>query len=233
MDPTLKITNVLSDPTRFSIYEYITNLHAEVTVMDIANQFSIHPNVARHHLSKLEDVGMLKSENMKSGKGGRPSRYYKLSDELIEINFPYRDYRLLSKIAIESMLSLGPIAAKALYDTGKQYGINIMENLLQKRKMKREELTFHDKMEIFNQTATMLGFHPEILVKEDGHKVYFQVYNCPFKEVASEYKTLTCNTHIAFIKGLLEGLFEHFELEFVQNMLDGCKSCTYHVNISN
>jgi transcriptional regulator len=69
MEQTLKITNVLADPTRFSIYNYIVNQNREVTVQEIADEFSIHPNVARLHLSKLEDVGMLKSENKKPDAG--------------------------------------------------------------------------------------------------------------------------------------------------------------------
>ena len=85
---------------------YISKKHQEVTVQEIADQFSIHPNVARLHLSKLEDVNMLVSETKKTGKGGRPSRQYKLSNEVIQLHFPYRDYQLLSKIAIETMASL-------------------------------------------------------------------------------------------------------------------------------
>ena len=73
MEQTLKITSVLSDPTRYKIYQYITERHNDVTVQEIADQFEIHPNVARLHLSKLEDVSMLSSETKKTGKGGRPS----------------------------------------------------------------------------------------------------------------------------------------------------------------
>ena len=58
MEQTLKITNVLSDPTRYYIYTFITKNHKEVTVQEIAENFSIHPNVARLHLSKLEDVNI-------------------------------------------------------------------------------------------------------------------------------------------------------------------------------
>ena len=102
MEQTLKITNVLSDPTRYYIYQYITKKHHEVTVQEIADTFNIHPNVARLHLSKLEDINMLTSETKKTGKGGRPSRLYRLSEEVIQLNFPFRDYQLLAKIAIET-----------------------------------------------------------------------------------------------------------------------------------
>ena len=88
MEQILKITNVLSDPTRLSIYNYISKKHKEVNVKEIAKEFNIHPNVARLHLSKLEDVGMLKSENQKTWRG-RPSRIYRLSEDVVELSFPF------------------------------------------------------------------------------------------------------------------------------------------------
>lgn len=75
MEHTLKITNVLSDPTRFYIYQYITNCHRDVTVQEIADKFSIHPNVARLHLSKLEDVRMLYAETKKLAEVAGQANY--------------------------------------------------------------------------------------------------------------------------------------------------------------
>ena len=37
MEQTLKITNVLADPTRYYIYQFILNNHREVTVQEIAD----------------------------------------------------------------------------------------------------------------------------------------------------------------------------------------------------
>lgn len=75
MEQTLKITNVLSDPTRYYIYQYITKRHKDVTVQEIADNFSIHPNVARLHLSKLEDVNMLVSEQKNKAKAEGQAAY--------------------------------------------------------------------------------------------------------------------------------------------------------------
>lgn len=233
MEQTLKITNVLADPTRFSIYEYITQAHRDVTVQEIAEEFNIHPNVARLHLSKLEDVEMLKSENKKTGKGGRPSRLYRLSDEVIELNFPFRDYRLLAKIAIETMRSLGKEAETALQETGRRYATELVETQLAKGKLTKEQLTFDNKVEILKTTSSMLGFYPEIFIKNENNSLLFQIYNCPFKEVAMQHRDETCDMHVTFINGLLEALFDDVDVKLVQNMLDGCQSCAYSVNISN
>src|SRR4051794_9166126 len=161
MEQTLKITNVLSDPTRYYIYQYITQKHDEVTVQEIADQFSIHPNVARLHLTKLEDVNMLVSQTKKTGKGGRPSRLYRLSNDVIQLHFPYRDYQLLSRIAIQTMASLGEPVQKALYETGKKFGMELIDQELARSMQSVDQLTFDQKFHIIKNASTLAGLSPE------------------------------------------------------------------------
>src|SRR6476646_9287733 len=138
MEQTLKITNVLADPTRYYIYQYITKRHQEITVKEVAENFNIHPNVARLHLSKLEDVNMLASETKKTGKGGRPSRLYRLSEDVIQLHFPFRDYMLLANVAIQTMISLGEAGKQALYLTGKRFGTEVIEQEMSKKSSSEE-----------------------------------------------------------------------------------------------
>lgn len=232
MEQTLKITNVLSDPTRYYIYQYITKRHKDVTVQEIADNFSIHPNVARLHLSKLEDVNMLVSETKKTGKGGRPSRLYRLSDDLIQLHFPYRDYQLLAKITLETMLELGEEGRKALYSTGKKFGRELIQQEL-KRFAGTEKLTFDQKLNILKHAADMSGFHPEFDVNAEKTIVYFQIYNCPFKEVAARHREPVCNMHNEYLKGMFESLFHSTQLVEKQNMLTGCDACSYQAFVGN
>lgn len=232
MEQTLKITNVLSDPTRYYIYQYITKRHKEVTVQEIADNFNIHPNVARLHLSKLEDVNMLVSETQKTGKGGRPSRLYRLSDDVIQLHFPYRDYQLLSKIAMQSLLSLGDAAKQALYDTGKKFGQELIEQETNRSTQFNDSLSFEQKLNIIKNAAIMSGFHPEFEANEDDSKIYFQIFNCPFKEVAEDYSESVCSMHSEFLKGMFEALFGSVELIEKANMLNGCETCSYHAIVT-
>ncbi|KAB2338506.1 helix-turn-helix domain-containing protein [Cytobacillus depressus] len=233
MEQTLKITNVLSDPTRYYIYQYITNKHKEVTVQEVAEQFNIHPNVARLHLSKLEDVKMLASDTQKTGKGGRPSRLYSLSDEVIQLHFPYRDYQLLAKIAMQTLLSLGEPAKQALYDIGKRFGQELIEQETNRSPHFNEPLSFDQKMKIIKNAAIMSGFHPEFEVNEDSSKVYFQIFNCPFKEVAESFSESVCQMHAEYIKGMFEALFDSARLIEKSNILNGCESCSYRAILSD
>jgi predicted ArsR family transcriptional regulator len=231
MEQTLKITNVLSDPTRYYIYQYITKRHQEVTVQEVAENFNIHPNVARLHLSKLEDVNMLASETKKTGKGGRPSRLYRLSDDLIQLHFPFRDYMLLSKVAIQTMLTLGEAGKQALYLTGKRFGTEVVEQEMSKKSY-GDELDFDQKLTILKNAATLAGFYPEFEANGEKTKIFFQIYNCPFKEVAEDHDSV-CSMHHEFLKGMFETLFNSVELIEKENMISGCETCSYQVLVSN
>lgn len=228
MENTLKVTNVLSDPTRFNIYEYIIQHQKPVTVLDIAAQFDIHPNVARLHLSKLEDINVIISYFQKTGKGGRPSRLYKLSDEVIELNFPHRDYKLLAKIAIETFVSLGEPGREALYTTGKKYGAEVIEH---EYHVPADSLTVEQKIHILEESGTMLGMYPEFVYHPEDNQVTFKIKNCPFKEVVQDNKQMICSMHQAFLKGMFESLFTEIELVEEGNMFEGCENCAYVANL--
>ncbi|WP_078545696.1 helix-turn-helix transcriptional regulator [Litchfieldia alkalitelluris] len=232
MEQTLKITNVLSDPTRYYIYQFVTKRHCEVTVQEIADEFKIHPNVARLHLSKLEDVNMLVSETRKTGKGGRPSRLYRLSDDIVQLHFPYRDYQLLAKVAIETMMTLGHVGKEALYQTGKRFGRELIQSEIPSNKPFLAELSFDEKLAILKQAATLAGFYPEVNHNFEKTKIFFHINNCPFKELAKEHTDSVCDMHYAFIQGMFEVLFDKVELLQAENMMVGCESCSYEAFVT-
>jgi predicted ArsR family transcriptional regulator len=227
MHQTLKITNVLSDPTRFYIYHYITNKHSEVTVSEIASEFNIHPNVARLHLTKLVDVNMLVSDTKKTGQGGRPSRFYRLSEELIQLTFPYRDYYLLSKITMRALMTLGASGTEALYTAGKEFGSTLIQQEITSSSYTEEPLTFQQKLSILQKVSISAGVHATFRVSDDNCSIFFQLCNCPFKECGSEYQEEICHMHISLLKGIFESLFDDVSLIEGDNILKGCQSCTY------
>ncbi|MBM7552298.1 helix-turn-helix transcriptional regulator [Thalassobacillus pellis] len=227
MENTLKITNVLSDPTRFYIYEYIVQKNNEVTVLEIAEVFEIHPNVARLHLSKLEDVKMLISSSKKTGKGGRPSRVYQLSHEEIGLSFPFRDYKLLSQIAIEAFSEMGEAGKQALYKTGEKFGKEMMQR---SGVSSRSSLSKEERLKIMKTAAEMIGLYPEFRPVSDS-VFKFQVNNCPFKDIAKKQSDIVCLMHEFFLKGMFEALFEDMIWTEEHTIMDGCGSCLYKAEL--
>ncbi|KMY43773.1 transcriptional regulator [Bacillus sp. FJAT-27916] len=230
MEQTLKVTNVLSDPTRYYIYQYITRRHKDVSVIEVAELFDIHPNVARLHLSKLEDVHMLVSDTRKTGKGGRPRRFYRLSDELIQLNFPNRDYLTLAKMALETMIEMGDAGSEALYKTGEKFGKDMAFQYAKTIDEDPQNLSFDHKLAILKEVSDKAGFSPEFVIPPDQTDIQFKVFNCPFKELAADHQETVCGAHHAFIRGMFNALFESVNLDAEDNMISGCSACTYRVH---
>ncbi|WP_386057466.1 helix-turn-helix transcriptional regulator [Thalassobacillus hwangdonensis] len=224
MDQILRITNVLSDSTRFNIYQYIVKKNDAVSVQDVASVFDIHPNVARLHLSKLQDVNLVVAYTKKTGRGGRPSKAYRLSDEVIDLHFPHRDYRMLATIAIDSLSELGEAGAQALYRTGERYGYDTLNHI---RTSKNGEMDIELKLLHLRKTAEMIGLYPEFNISDDFKRATFTINNCPFKEIVKTNSELICGMHGHFIKGMFHALFEDIELKEAHTMMDGCKTCSY------
>lgn len=230
MKDKLKITKVMSDPTRFNIYQHLVKNHKDVSVTDISKSFEIHPNVARLHLSKLEEVNLVTSYLKKTGKGGRPGRRYQLSNEGVELNFPARDYKILSSIALEALMELGEPGKQALYETGKKYGTEVME---QDIKHIDSDANIYEKIIVLERTGHMLGMYPSFEYNREMNAISFSVNNCPFKEIASENHQLVCEMHRTFLKGMFEALFTSIELVEEKNMFtDSCDNCAYMAKLS-
>lgn len=231
MEQTLKITNVLADPTRYYIYQHIVNNHGEVSVQEIADSFNIHPNVARLHLSKLEDIDMLTSDARKTGKGGRPRRLYRLSDKVIQLHFPYRNYQLLAKIAVQSMVTLGEQGKLALYETGKVFGEELINQQLALNSTSIDRLAFAEKVNMLKNAVTIAGLSPEIQASEEENKISFRIFNCPFKEVTEVEPGAICSMHNSFLKGMFEALFENVNIVELENMMSNCTACSYQASV--
>ncbi|MCA1063377.1 helix-turn-helix domain-containing protein [Rossellomorea sp. AcN35-11] len=232
MDMTLKVTGALSDPTRYSIYLYITERKKQVSVQEIAEEFHIHPNVARLHLSKLEEIRVLKSEYVKTGKGGRPGKRYIHSEEAVQLSFPPRDFRLLSDLAINSLAKLGEKGYSVLVETGYEFGQRLVHDHLSLHKQCIDGLNPSDKKDILSEIASSIGF-----VLDDSNTLFdsikFRYDHCPFKESVQLEHMLVCDLHNALLKGMFETLYSVEEFKQEENMINHCSTCRYHVIVTN
>lgn len=74
MDP--RTARALGTGTRASIYQALREAGDARTVAEVADEFSLHPNVARAHLEKLAELGLATVGQRKHPKGGRPAKLY-------------------------------------------------------------------------------------------------------------------------------------------------------------
>jgi predicted ArsR family transcriptional regulator len=131
------------------------------------------------------------------------------------------------------MVSLGEAGKNALYLTGKRFGAEVIEQEVSKKSLSNNELDFEQKLAILKSASTLAGFYPEFEVNGDQSKIYFQIYNCPFKEVAQEHNETVCTMHQEFLKGMFEALFSTVELIEKENMISGCSHCSYKAVVTN
>ncbi|MBB5173112.1 helix-turn-helix transcriptional regulator [Texcoconibacillus texcoconensis] len=224
---TLKLTSVLSDPTRYSIYQYVSRQHRDVTVQEIADSFNIHANVARLHLTKLEDVEMLVSETKKTGKGGRPSRYYRISDEVVSLQFPYRDYQRLSEIAINSLASLGKEGRHALIETGRTFGYESAKSFVDSLDEDVSDMSAKEKVTFIEKISLNQGLNPEMHYDEERNEIVFRIFNCTFSELAKSQPGI-CQMHHALVEGIFEYFFKDIKLQEESSMFqENEMACTY------
>jgi len=199
VDRDHELSAVLADDTRYRIYRAIAERPGEdVTVADIARRFDLHPNVARMHLSKLEQAGFLATDLRRTSGGGRPAKLYRLSDLVVTFGFPPRRYELLSRLALGALAGGGARedALRVCREAGAAEG---------RRALAGEAAAPGDRAaaaELVRQVAEDQGLLPEVGWKEQTLAVV--VHNCTFRELSGADPDLICAMHRAFLAGVLE-----------------------------
>ena len=228
----LKITSTLSDETRYQIYEYMLQQKKSFTVQAIAEQFSIHPNVARLHLTKLSEIELISAHFVKSGKGGRPGREYKASEEGIELSFPKKEDNRLINWTMQLIEQIGPEAIEAAKKISYDDGFSQMKQRIANGKGLALN-DFNEKIILLTNASALIGYIPEIIETEKGKKIIFSIYNCPFKKQLSTNNEIVCTLHESYLTGQIDALFSQNEFVQVESMIHDCENCKYEIEIKN
>ncbi|WP_342581322.1 helix-turn-helix domain-containing protein [Ureibacillus sp. FSL W7-1570] len=226
----LKIASTLADETRFQIYEYMLQQKRFFTVQDIADKFNIHPNVARLHLTKLAEINLITADFLKSGKGGRPGRIYKVSEQGVDLSFPKREDKHLIKWAIELVYEFGQEGLEKAKKISYEDGYSEMRSRLVKM---NSPINFEDRVEMLSEAALLVGYIPKIVDTEKGKKVILTIYNCPFRSQLTEHSDIICDLHKSYIKGQIDALFEENSFVQFESMIHDCEFCKYEINVPN
>jgi predicted ArsR family transcriptional regulator len=197
-----QLSVVLADETRYRIYRSIAERpHDAVTVAEVAQRFGLHPNVARMHLGKLEQAGLLATGLRKTKGGGRPARLYTLSGQVSSFDVPPRRYDLLSSLALTALAQRGSdedvlgICRDAGRAEGRRY---VAEEGRPKSSGKKSSA------DLVRRVAEEQGLLPE--VRWEGEELNVQVHNCVFREIAALRPDLVCPMHRAFFEGVVDAV---------------------------
>ena len=225
----IKVTSTLADETRFSIYEYMLQQKKYFSVQEISDQFSIHANVARLHLTKLTEIGAISAEYLKTGKGGRPGRVYRVKQEGIQLSFPRRDPSSLLKWCIQLISELGEEAVQKgmaiSYEDGKQS----IHELVQQSRLK-SPISFDEKISLLTKSAKLIGYVPEVHTEGETKSIIFSIFNCPFHEQMTANSEVICQLHESYLRGQVDFLFEENDFVQIESMQHECGFCNYKIS---
>jgi predicted ArsR family transcriptional regulator len=196
------VTSAFGDPTRREIFLDVRS-RPESTVSEVAARFSLHPNVARHHLDRLVAGGYLQVETGRGGQehgAGRPAKRYLAvgDDPTIELLTGRDD--LLVRLLQEAMALLGPDAAEAMAaKVGEDYGRTLASRMTPGDGQQSVRAAMHTIAE----TLTAHGFAAH--AENQGTATAVVAEQCPFGDAATTNPVL-CAVDRGMVKGLLAGL---------------------------
>ena len=196
------VTSAFGDPTRREIYLHVRT-NPDTTASAVADAFSLHPNVARHHLDRLAAGGYLQVTLRAPGSGaGRPAKHYRAIDEHqssdVEI-LGHRDDLLVSLLA-GAVARLGPEQAEVLAEqVGEDYG----GQLAQRMQPGDSPRSVRAAMHAIADALTAHGFDARAEHRGDATAVVSG--HCPFGEAAASNPAL-CAVDRGLVRGLLAGL---------------------------
>jgi predicted ArsR family transcriptional regulator len=198
------VTAAFGDPTRREIYLHVRT-NPGVTASEVAATFSLHPNVARHHLDRLAAGGYLEVtlERPASAGAGRPSKHYRAAegpgaDPTVEL-VGRRD-ELLVSLLVEALEMLGPEESERMAErVGEEYG-RVLADRMEPAEGQR---SLRAAMHAIADALTAHGFAAH--TEERGSSTAVVAEHCPFGDAAAAHPVI-CAVDRGMVRGLLSGL---------------------------
>jgi predicted ArsR family transcriptional regulator len=223
------LTAALGDPTRRAIFIAVRESPEPMTSAAIAELFTIHPNVARHHLDKLAADGYLQVSHRRpagrTGPGaGRPAKCYETTEKAIDVHFPSRRPDLLVELLVRLVQRLAPddIAAVA-EDVGRQYGRELAAEV-----GTPEEDGYQEAVTAVAQAMSGLGFG----ISQDTSAATSRLLtsHCPFGAAAAGHPDVVCSLDRGIVSGLFERLSDRCE-PVLHPHTDPVEACVTEVTV--
>jgi predicted ArsR family transcriptional regulator len=200
------VTSAFGDPTRRAIYLYVhESTGGGTTASAVAEQFALHPNVARHHLDKLVAGGyVVVATGRPAGGGGgagRPSKRYTVSKPEIALELPLRHHDVLTTLLGRALAEIGPERAATLAEeVGLGYGRAMASSMSPGSEQHR---SFQAALHTVADALTAHGFASHAEQVDDELQIVNE--NCPFGGVAIEHPVIC-----AVDRGMVQGMLETF-----------------------
>ena len=214
------LTSVFGDATRRAIYFFVKD-HAGTTANELAERFSIHANVARHHLEKLEEAGFVRNEERRNNGVGRPAKAYQVTNVPIELNGSAKRDALIVRLLERALDLLGPEAAELMALTvGEEYGRELAHGV----DASSAQASALDALRVVAAALTAHGFAAQAEEGSDGAGGSLVSSTCPFGDAAVHHPVL-CAVDRGLVSGMLDGLGASSTMVKLTSKARGDDSC--------
>lgn len=184
------VADALGDPTRRAVFVHLCDSPTPRTAAEVGKAFGIHRTVARAHLERLVEHGLLTADFRRvPGEGGRPPKVYSRSERRLQLQVPMRQYELLASLLLGTLEQFGPAADLLVEQMGFAFGQSLTAD------------GDRDRPEDRLEPLVRSGARCSVVTDEQG--VHVELYNCLFREVAQHRPNLICTLDRAIVAGLL------------------------------
>jgi predicted ArsR family transcriptional regulator len=195
----------LGDPIRRALYAFVVSQPGPVNREQAAEGVAVPRHVAKFHLDKLEDEGLLEVEfNRPAGRrgpgAGRPAKFYRRSAREVAVSLPERRYDLAGLVmarAITASQADGVPLADSLRDAARTCGRSLSEQVRERAGRRPSQATM---TRAISEVLAEHGYEPR------GSQTGMTLANCPFHSLAQAYRSLVCGMNEDLLQGLLESL---------------------------
>lgn len=221
------ITQAFGDPTRRGIYLFARDADGGVTAAQVAEQFGVHPNVARHHLDKLAAGGYLEvAVDRPEGAGaGRPSKRYRVAPGArvdLDGHVQVRSDDLVLSLLGKALALLPREQAEAMAEeVGQEYG-RAMAQGLTGADLAAGQRSLRSAMQAVADALTAHGFAAHADQRNNQLRIINQ--HCPFGDVAIEHPVI-CAVDRGMVKGMLGALYGDADVSTLQSLPQGDTFC--------
>ncbi|HEV8420047.1 MAG TPA: helix-turn-helix domain-containing protein [Actinomycetota bacterium] len=193
----LEVHKALADDTRYRMYRYIGLAGRPVSVREMSRRLSLHPNTLRPHLRRLEEAGLMSREIRKTASVGRPQTMYSIRDTEGPEG---RDYRLLAEMLCG--IVRGQPALQQARELARQWGAYLVAQGGPKPGIK---LPARRNLAVLQEAMAKAGFQPRFR-REGQAAIEITLRDCPFRDLADDYRELVCTLHRGLLEGMVAGL---------------------------
>jgi len=204
-DASVTSIGALAEPVRRDLYRFVVAQPEPVSREQAAAGAGVARHVAKFHLDKLVEDGLLEVSHRRppgrSGPGaGRPAKVYRRSEREVTVSLPPRRYELAGQLLAKAIVAAErddvPIL-RALKVSAREAGKTLGRTA-------RRDVTGDPGPSALRDAAVRAleeaGFEP----RRDASGV--TLANCPFDSLARDYTELACGMNHDLMRGFLAGL---------------------------